>query len=61
MAAGRGHVDITDGVFALAEHDAFLAENADDIAATRATMEAARAEERQRWSDAGEFARKESA
>jgi urea carboxylase len=59
MAAGRGHVDITDGVFSLAEHDAFLAENADDIAATRAAMEAARAEERRRWSAAGEFVRKE--
>jgi urea carboxylase len=61
MAAGRGHVEITDGVFSLAEHDAFLAANADDIAATRASMAAARAEERQRWSAAGEFVRKESA
>lgn len=60
MAAGRGHVDITDGVFSLAEHDAFLADNADDIAATRAAMEAARAEERRRWSAAGEFVRKET-
>ncbi|MHC9293127.1 5-oxoprolinase/urea amidolyase family protein [Mycobacterium sp. LTG2003] len=61
MAAGRGHVEISDGVFSLAEHEAFLAANADDIAATRATMEAARAEERERWAAAGEFVRKESA
>ncbi|OMC41277.1 urea amidolyase [Mycobacterium sp. GA-1841] len=61
MAAGRGHVDITDGTFSLAEHEQFLAANADDIAATRAKMEIARAEERQRWATAGEFARKESA
>ncbi|MGV0741833.1 5-oxoprolinase/urea amidolyase family protein [Mycolicibacterium sp. XJ870] len=61
MAAGRGRVEIADGTFSLAEHEAFLAANADDIAATRATMEAARAEERQRWAAAGEFAKKESA
>ncbi|PQP53970.1 carboxyltransferase domain-containing protein, partial [Mycolicibacterium austroafricanum] len=36
MAAGRGSVDITDGTFSLAEHDRFLADNADDIAAFRA-------------------------
>ncbi|OWM00024.1 urea amidolyase [Mycolicibacterium peregrinum] len=61
MAAGRGHVEIADGTFSLAEHEQFLAANADDIAATRAKMEAARAEERERWAAAGEFARKESA
>lgn len=61
MAAGRGHVEITDGTFSLAEHDEFLAANAEDIAATRAAMEAARSEERERWAAAGEFARKESA
>lgn len=61
MAAGRGNVEITDGVFSLAEHETFLAANADDIATTRAAMEAARAEERRRWSAAGEFAIKESA
>ncbi|OMC03307.1 urea amidolyase [Mycobacterium sp. NS-7484] len=61
MAAGRGHVEITDGTFSLAEHEHFLAANAESIAATRAAMEAARAEERQRWETAGEFARKESA
>ncbi|MGV0814179.1 5-oxoprolinase/urea amidolyase family protein [Mycolicibacterium boenickei] len=61
MAAGRGCVEITDGTFSLAEHEQFLAANAEDIAATRATMEAARAEERERWAAAGEFVRKESA
>ncbi|WP_135453441.1 5-oxoprolinase/urea amidolyase family protein [Mycobacterium sp. DL99] len=61
MAAGRGQVEITDGTFSLAEHERFLAANAGDIAATRATMEAARGEERERWAAAGEFARKESA
>ncbi len=62
VAAGRGNsVRITDGSFSLAEHDKFLAENAADIAATRASMEIARGEERQRWSEGGEFAVKESA
>lgn len=61
MAAGRGRVEITDGTFSLAEHEQFLDANAEDIAATREVMEAARAEERGRWSAAGEFARKESA
>ncbi|OLP04001.1 urea amidolyase [Mycolicibacterium porcinum] len=61
MAAGRGHIEITDGTFSLAEHEKFLAANAEDIAATRAAMEAARSEERERWAAAGEFVRKESA
>ncbi|MCV7192968.1 5-oxoprolinase/urea amidolyase family protein [Mycolicibacterium brumae] len=60
-AAGRGRVNITDGQFSLADYQRFLEDNAADIAATRAGMEAARAQERQRWSDAGEFARKEPA
>lgn len=61
MAAGRGQVEITDGTFSLAEHEQFLAANAADIAATRDAMEAARAQERERWAAAGEFVRKESA
>ena len=61
MAAGRGSVQITEGTFSLAEHEQFLAINADDIAATRVAMESARAEERERWSAAGEFATKQSA
>lgn len=61
MAAGRGQVEITDGTFSLAEHERFLAANAEDIALKRAAMEAARSEERERWAAAGEFVRKESA
>ena len=60
-AAGRGDIDITDGVFSLADYQQFLAVNAADIAATRAVMETARDEERRRWAAAGEFARKEPA
>ncbi|GAB89022.1 5-oxoprolinase/urea amidolyase family protein [Gordonia rhizosphera] len=57
VATGRGDsVRITDGAFSLAEHRAYLDANADHIAATRATMEAARAEERERWTRQGEFA-----
>ncbi|MFH5211861.1 5-oxoprolinase/urea amidolyase family protein [Antrihabitans sp. NCIMB 15449] len=56
MAAGRGHVEVVDGSFSLAQHQAFLSENAADIATKRTLMEAARAEERQRWAAAGEFA-----
>ena len=56
VAAGRGDsVRITEGTFSLAEHERFLADNADAIAASRTTMEYARAEERERWSLAGEF------
>lgn len=54
-AAGRGSVDITTGTFSLAQHRQFLSRNATDIARVRGAMEAARAEERQRWADAGEF------
>ncbi len=48
VAAGRGDVTIEDGSFALSDHRAFLAANADDIARVRSGMEAARAEERAR-------------
>jgi urea carboxylase len=58
VAAGRGNIDITEGEFSLAEHERFLADNAADIAAKRDAMAVARAEERQRWSDAGEFTSK---
>ncbi|AZG48219.1 5-oxoprolinase/urea amidolyase family protein [Gordonia insulae] len=57
VAAGRGDsMRITDGTFSLAEHQRFLDENAADIAVRRGFMEAARAEERERWSQQGEFA-----
>jgi urea carboxylase len=58
MAAGRGDVKITEGTFSLAEHQQFLADNADGIATERIAMETARAEERRRWSEGGEFATK---
>jgi urea carboxylase len=61
MAAGRGSVDITDGTFSLADHDRFLADNADDIAAFRAQQATAFAAERSAWEQAGEFDRAEQA
>ncbi|MEP9390953.1 5-oxoprolinase/urea amidolyase family protein [Gordonia sp. VNK1] len=57
VAAGRGDsTRITDGIFSLGAHQQFLDDNAESIAATRGVMEEARAEERQRWSQKGEFA-----
>ncbi|MCX6469767.1 MAG: 5-oxoprolinase/urea amidolyase family protein [Corynebacteriales bacterium] len=53
-AAGRGHIRIDEGRFSIAEHQAFLDANAEDITASRTAMEAARALERRRWSDGGE-------
>jgi len=53
--AGRGHVETEDGTFALAEHEAFLAANADSIAAFRSTQAAAFAAEKDRWRASGEF------
>ncbi|KRD14301.1 urea carboxylase [Mycobacterium sp. Root265] len=61
MAAGRGSVDITDGTFSLAEHDRFLADNADDIAAFRVQQATAFGAERAAWERAGEFDRAERA
>jgi urea carboxylase len=61
MAAGRGSVDVTDGTFSLAEHERFLAANADSIAAFRAGQTTAFAAERAAWTAAGEFDRAERA
>ena len=61
LAAGRGTVDITDGTFALAEHERFLAEHADSIADFRERQSAAFAAERAAWAAAGEFDRAERA
>ncbi|OZM82055.1 urea carboxylase [Pseudonocardia sp. MH-G8] len=61
LAAGRGHVEIEDGTFSLAEHEAFLAENADSIAAFRSTQAAAFGVERAAWAAAGEFDRDDDA
>ncbi|UKA75707.1 urea carboxylase [Arthrobacter sp. FW306-07-I] len=61
MAAGRGRgVEIEDGTFSLAEHEAFLAENRASIDAFREKQGAAFAVERQAWADAGEFDRAEA-
>lgn len=56
-AGGAGGVQITGGSFSLAEHEAFLAGNADSIAAFRATQATAFAAEREAWAAAGEFAK----
>ncbi|NKS38536.1 5-oxoprolinase/urea amidolyase family protein [Prescottella equi] len=59
LAAGRGAggIEIADGRFSLAEHEQFLTDNADSIAAFRSSQAVAFADERRRWADAGEFAR----
>ncbi|MDX1889054.1 urea carboxylase [Mycolicibacterium sp. 050158] len=61
MAAGRGSVEITPGTFSLAEHERFLADNAESIADFRATQAAAFGAERAAWAAAGEFDRAERA
>ncbi|MGI5174878.1 5-oxoprolinase/urea amidolyase family protein [Dactylosporangium sp. CA-152071] len=55
VAAGRHRLRIDDGTFRLAEHEAFLADNAASIAAFRATQAAAFSAERDAWAAAGEF------
>ncbi|MEV6312105.1 urea carboxylase [Streptomyces sp. NPDC051840] len=57
MAAGRWSPRIEEGTFALADHERFLAENADSIAAFRAQQARAFGAERDAWEAAGEFAR----
>jgi urea carboxylase len=61
MAAGRLGLRVEDGEFSLAEHQRFLADNADSIAAFRAKQGAAFGAERDAWEAAGEFARAEAA
>lgn len=60
LAAGRGSggIEIADGKFSLAEHERFLADNAASIETFRAKQAIAFADERRRWADAGEFARR---
>lgn len=60
LAAGRGSggIEIADGSFSLAEHERFLADNAASIETFRAKQAIAFADERRRWADAGEFARR---
>ncbi|MFI0351157.1 urea carboxylase [Actinomadura sp. 9N407] len=61
MAAGRWTPAIEEGTFALADHQRFLAENAESIAGFRARQATAFAAERDSWEAAGEFARAEQA
>jgi urea carboxylase len=61
MAAGRGSVDITPGTFSLAEHERFLADNAESIVAFRTRQATSFAAERAAWAAAGEFDRAERA
>ncbi|MEZ0053817.1 urea carboxylase [Mycobacterium sp. MAA66] len=57
MAAGRGHVEITDGEFSLAGYQDFLAANAEGIATFRAQQSEAFGAERAAWDAAGELSR----
>ncbi len=61
MAAGRGSVEIMPGTFSLAEHERFLADNAESIAAFRTRQARSFAAERAAWAAAGEFDRAERA
>jgi urea carboxylase len=61
LAAGRGTVDLVDDDFALADHQRFLAEHADSIAAFRERQRTAFGVERAAWEAAGEFDRAEEA
>jgi urea carboxylase len=61
MAAGRLDLRVEEGEFALADHQRFLADNADSIAAFRARQAAAFGAERDAWEAAGEFTRAEQA
>ncbi|RZS87548.1 urea carboxylase [Motilibacter rhizosphaerae] len=54
-AAGRHDVRIDDGSFALADYEAFLADNAGSIAEFRAQQAEAFGAERDAWAAAGEF------
>ena len=57
MAAGRLPLRIEEGEFSMADYDRFLEENDESIAEFRATQAAAFSNERQAWTDAGEFER----
>ncbi|MEU3145214.1 MULTISPECIES: urea carboxylase [unclassified Streptomyces] len=56
LAAGRSGLDIRPGTFSLAEHEAFLRDNAAGITAFRSRQAAAFEAERRAWEAAGEFA-----
>ncbi|WP_049573626.1 urea carboxylase [Nocardiopsis sp. SBT366] len=55
LLAGRHELRITQGEFVLADHERFLAENAESIREFESRREAAFEEERLRWEAAGEF------
>ena len=55
--AGRGIYKTDNGEFALADHERFLADNADSIAAFRSGQAAAFEAEKDRWRASGEFDR----
>lgn len=55
VLAGKHHFDIEEDEFSLTEYRQFLAQNAEDIEATHARMEAARARERAYWVERGEI------
>ncbi|TPQ20483.1 5-oxoprolinase/urea amidolyase family protein [Streptomyces sporangiiformans] len=61
IVSGRFVPLIEEGVFSLAEYEAFLADNADSIAEFRASQVAAFSAERDAWEAAGEFTRAEAA
>ncbi|HEY8990781.1 MAG TPA: biotin/lipoyl-containing protein, partial [Luteolibacter sp.] len=50
---GRHKLEIEESVFRFADYEAFLEEHAGEIAAFRATQQAAFQEERRRWEEAG--------
>ncbi len=55
LLAGRHELQVTEGEFVLADHERFLAENADSIREFESRQAAAFEAERQRWEAAGEF------
>ncbi|WP_159499737.1 urea carboxylase [Microbacterium sp. 18062] len=55
--AGRGRVETVEGTFALADHERFLADNAQGIEEFRTRQRTAFDEERARWRASGEFDR----
>lgn len=57
MAVGRLPLRIEEGEFSMADYEAFLAENREDIAAFKSRQQGAFDAERQRWEEAGEFER----
>ena len=57
QAEGRLEIGIEEGTFRLADHRAFLAAHADEIATFRATQQAAFGAERAAWATSGESGR----